>query len=407
MDETVKQVSAVTDIDSQNYSAGHTISTKVKGNLVYSGYLHEYANYAEFVAGETVAEGSLLEKVLAKGIEVKLNKTVNVAKTDTTFTAQLPIINEDPTSVKANGVEFATKNYDKTTGIITLDVATLGGSDKVVSVTLGNVTYSFNVVVFTQLISTPQQFNAIFTKGATIPATERIGLANDIDFTGVTVTGLGNSGVFNGVFDGQGYILSNISLTGYGDWDHDSLFGQVKGATACVKNVGIYNVTTNNYSDGVVSSWLEGGTIDNVVVYGTLGTSRRPVASTPASLLVNTIHGGTIKNSTVLLKTHTIQSTGYANTLVGQYNWQKGVIENCTSVCLDETVLQLSAVSDTYAYDYSVYHDIQTLVKGPLTFNGYFNEFANYAQFEAGVTVEEGSILDKIIDLGIEHKENA
>ena len=99
-------------------------------------------------------------------------------------------------------------------------------------------------------------------------------LANDINMSGITWTGIGNlstnptptttsNKIFKGTFDGNGYVISN--LTG-----SQGLFNSV-GKTGVIKDVGVTNVniTSDSQDRGGIVGKL-GGTVENCFVTGTI-----------------------------------------------------------------------------------------------------------------------------------------
>jgi The GLUG motif. len=100
-----------------------------------------------------------------------------------------------------------------------------------------------------------------------------IRLENDIDLTGKTYTPIGNSSskLFQGTFNGNGKIVSGVSIIS--SQDYIGLFGNI-GNKGTVKNLGVgdFNIT-NTGSNSWYSGGLAGynsGTIDNCYSKGTV-----------------------------------------------------------------------------------------------------------------------------------------
>lgn len=103
-------------------------------------------------------------------------------------------------------------------------------------------------------------------------------LENDIDLTGVVWTPVGNYPAFTGTFDGQGFIISNLSMT-LADDTESGLFGIIQGAT--VQNLKLYNFSFVLHNDDL------GVSIENI---GTLA----------GNALLNSTTGCIIKNCSSL-----------------------------------------------------------------------------------------------------------
>ena len=84
-------------------------------------------------------------------------------------------------------------------------------------------------------------------------------LTADIDLAGVTLTPVGNGSTqFNGVFDGNGHMVSHLTITGK---DYLGLFGQLD-SWAEVKNLGVVDVNitgSRDYVGGLVGVNPYGG----------------------------------------------------------------------------------------------------------------------------------------------------
>ena len=89
---------------------------------------------------------------------------------------------------------------------------------------------------------------------------------SDIDASGTEVCPIGNLGPFTGVFDGDGHIIENLTITNEAN-DYAGLFGFVHKAT--ISNLGVHNinVTGSNYVGGLIGCNL-GGKVCSCYVTG-------------------------------------------------------------------------------------------------------------------------------------------
>ena len=160
-------------------------------------------------------------------------------------------------------------------------------------------------------------------------------LVNDIDFTGhawSSITPWMGDPVnpelyFGGIFDGQGYTLSNINcLSGW----HQGLFGLIN-ENAIVKNFSIVNLVnqaTSNKSGSVVS--LNYGRVENVYVETTILGDSQSMWNAHGGLIATNHPTGVVKNCIVKVNaTRVFKNTG---ALCG-YNC--GIFENCYAICTD------------------------------------------------------------------------
>ncbi len=152
-------------------------------------------------------------------------------------------------------------------------------------------------------------------------------LMSDIDlagYTSATFNTIGRytrypvSGVkpFSGVFDGNGYAISNFNYTGSGG----GIFDRVEDAE--IKDLGFIdpNVSLNDRGDrvGLLAGWLFNSTITNCYVQGGSVSGTGIVGG-----LVGDNYGGTISNS------H-FQGSVYGSSGVGGLVcWNRGIITNC------------------------------------------------------------------------------
>ena len=137
-------------------------------------------------------------------------------------------------------------------------------------------------------------------------------LANDIDLCGAEWRPIGDYAFsrtsFNGVFDGQGYTVSNFKVTERVRWTEEvtnasyGFFGNVKGT---IKNLTIKNATVNpeggRYSAALVGRLHDGGCIENCHVENSSVT----ILHWQVSGLVGQNNNGNISNCSVVGSTIT------------------------------------------------------------------------------------------------------
>lgn len=112
-------------------------------------------------------------------------------------------------------------------------------------------------------------------------------LTKDIDMTGQTISPVNGSLAYNGTFDGQGYVIKNLTISGSGNCT--GLFGYV-GQEGQIKNLGLENVTvTGSYNTGSLAGCLT-GSVSGCYVTGevTGGGNTGGIAGA--------LHAGTIQN---------------------------------------------------------------------------------------------------------------
>lgn len=148
-------------------------------------------------------------------------------------------------------------------------------------------------------------------------------LSNSIDLNGIAWTPIGTNAdkanKFQGTFDGQGYTISNLTVTQGADYHAAGLFGALNGTA---KNFTVDNATITSLSAGNADGNTDNG---NAVVAGSIYTS-------------GTIENVTVKNSTVTANRYVGAIAGYAY----------GNIKNCT---VDNVTLTAAADDLTGSYD--------------------------------------------------------
>ena len=181
-------------------------------------------------------------------------------------------------------------------------------------------------------------------KAANIFDDKTVYLANDIDLGGAEWRPIGDYAFsrtsFNGVFDGQGYTVSNFKVTEPVRWTEKvteasyGFFGNVKGT---IKNLTIKNATVNpeggRYSAALVGRLHDGGCIENCHVEnssvtilhwqvgGLVGQNNNGNISN-CSVVGSTITGkaavGAIVGMDMTAGEHTIENCSIANTALVQ-----------------------------------------------------------------------------------------
>ena len=285
----------------------------LKGLLIVTTVLF-LASCGEQNNTDITAEFSIAEDTLQTD-SVTVYLTINDASSEITGNIVVTLVDANgdtvsgPTSYTsaedASVLPFTFLNPDSAYTIEV--VATVGRS----SVTVG--TFSFTTLADTDLeIRTVEEFMAMNENRAGDYV-----LMNDLDFSSeVFVTPFTSS--FTGSFDGQGYTLSNITITE--SRLYNGVFGYVSSAT--IKNVNLDNVQ--------------------------IGTSEQPIitsSSTKTGLLVgyqssslSTIENISITNSNIYISTASA-TYAYVGGIVGE---ARGTFEN---ISVDNTYVILEAAS--------------------------------------------------------------
>ncbi|MDD4291563.1 MAG: InlB B-repeat-containing protein [Clostridia bacterium] len=145
-----------------------------------------------------------------------------------------------------------------------------------------------DLVTFAQLINA---VNAIYIAA-------NYTLCADIDMADTAWTPVGIDGdvIFTGVFDGNGYVIKNLSITTPNN-GFSGLFGFIGGT---VKNLGVTNVTLNvavagNQTAGALTGYMKNGTISDCYATGSV-TILSPGVVTAGGLVGN-MYQTTLSNS--------------------------------------------------------------------------------------------------------------
>ena len=127
---------------------------------------------------------------------------------------------------------------------------------------------------------------------------QNVVLENNIDLAGRTVSGFGDdSGFFDGIFDGQGYTISNFIIDATNREYYAGLFNQVSqysGENTVIKNLTVANATIKGTSQvGAIAGGMNGNTIvDNCKAINCTLSAVKKVGS-----VVGYTAGGTVTNN--------------------------------------------------------------------------------------------------------------
>ena len=153
-------------------------------------------------------------------------------------------------------------------------------------------------------------------------------LGNDIDCTGKQIAPIGTEDApFTGSFDGEGYTISNLSFD-LPDEKYVGLFGLLNGTATNVKLANV-SIAGGQYVAGVAGSALSNSMITNCAVLS--GVVRSLMASSSEPAYVGGITAnceGVISNCS---NNAALNSGNYIGGIVGYYNSQVELIENCSN----------------------------------------------------------------------------
>lgn len=121
---------------------------------------------------------------------------------------------------------------------------------------------------------------------------------------GQTGTSYGATNYFQGTFDGQGYTISNLSITKTNDGEHYAagLFGFVDAADAVIKNVKVDGaVVTGRHWVGVIAGYITGSITGCEVKNATVTCTHAndEACGDKAGVIVGYVNKGTVTNNTV------------------------------------------------------------------------------------------------------------
>ena len=127
---------------------------------------------------------------------------------------------------------------------------------------------------------------------------QNVVLENNIDLSGRTISGFGDeSGFFDGIFDGQGYTISNFKIDASDRTYYAGLFNQVaqySGENTVIKNLTVTDATVVGPGQvGVIAGGMNGNTVvDNCKVIDCTVVGVKKVGS-----VVGYTAGGTVTNN--------------------------------------------------------------------------------------------------------------
>lgn len=168
------------------------------------------------------------------------------------------------------------------------------------------------------LVSTPQEFALLSWHSEVLD--KHIRLTADLDMSGITLYPIGDFGYFNGIFDGNSCILSNVAISQTSS-DYVGLFGCIRYG-GDVRDLIIKNIRIIGHDHvGGLAGW-NSGTITNCIVSGTT-TGFDSVGG-----LVGYNDSGFITSCSTSVTV--VGSDFYAGGLVGYNNY--GTINACSAI---------------------------------------------------------------------------
>ena len=283
----------------------HSFSTKIA-----NGVIEINAFDGKYVTGDLMTE-----------LGINTQADTFVESTEQTSTIQVTYT----TSTTTPGYTYTT-GVAQTSGVLNYTVTTTTTSTETSSfinaitrrdtrymTALASVDPAVELADGTYKISTPEELAqlATMTNAGLVSSGDEFVLANDIDLSGYAnwtpigeTVSIYNFGLaFKGIFDGNGFVVSNINI----DYNKDDInyavgfFGNVSNCT--IKNLGIENITVkatgsgNGFSDGKIAGSLAGNaassTIDNCYSSGSVTNSN----SMAGGLIGITTNSCNIQNS--------------------------------------------------------------------------------------------------------------
>ena len=297
----------------------HGFSTKIS-----NGVIEINAYDGKYVTGDLMTE-----------LGINTQADTFVESTEQTSTVQVTYT----TSTTTPGYTYTT-GVAQTSGVLNYTVTTTTTSTETSSfinaitrrdtrymTALSSVDPAVELADGTYKISTAAELAqlATMTNAGLISTGDEFVLANDIDLSGYSNwTPIGNNwgGVFNATFDGNGYVVSNLTSTSE---DYCGLFSLVYGGS--VKNLGIKNFSvfaTNQFCGALVGEIYQ-GIIENC--YAINGTSK--VANNFVGGLCGKIYDTTVSNSFASM-VNVICAYRYSGGFTGAIS-HNTTIQNCFS----------------------------------------------------------------------------
>lgn len=218
------------------------------------------------------------------------------------------------------------------------------------------ISYKLNVLLVSKVITTMDEFLAIFQSSTRIPDIKADGyyiLGNNIDASEATFVGRGwysGDGVgLVGTFDGRGYTIDGFNISSGG-----GIFGVVS-STATVKNVAFTNIKVNApTSHAPVVAYAMLGTMENCY-FGINEFSTGYVTGT-AGLFAQANAKNTIKNVVVVANCAISLPEGFPSDKYGilEAATNKGAFENVFVVSPDKLFGGSGAIDEATQYSKSV-----------------------------------------------------
>ena len=262
------------------------------------------------------------------------------------------------------------KEYTFSNNVLTVKQSVFGGEtsgDKKLRVFVGNMYVEITVRVVSKVIRTVEDFNSIRSNlnGVFV-------LGADIDFgnqmffpIGKPLKSTDSTGTFEGIFDGMGHTVSNITIEAYDRAEGEDEWGQgpsldanyegngrnynngifaSTGGSAQIINTTFANITVNcqGLSGAVVGA--NGGLIKNCSVTATInghGTYSEH-AGAIAGMNGSNDAAGRIENCIAVY-------SGTGATVRGVADWNNGIIKNCYSALKDDYVFHIGYDSATHS----------------------------------------------------------
>ena len=142
------------------------------------------------------------------------------------------------------------------------------------------------------------------------------------NISGVTTIVGTSSHPFKGVYDGQGYTISNVAISGSGL--NTGLFGYVDDASAVVKNVVVASgsITSTSQNVGSIVGQLRTGTIQDCANYATVSSSYQtsPYQARCGGIVGWIISDGETKTVTRCINFGSVTAYNYVGGIAGAYS---------------------------------------------------------------------------------------
>ena len=207
---------------------------------------------------------------------------------------------------------------------------------------------------------------------------QNVVLECNIDLGGNTITGFGDdSGFFDGIFDGQGYTISNFKIDATSRTYYAGLFNQVSqysGTNTVIKNLIVKNAQVSGTSQvGVIVGGMNGNTVvENCKVYNSTVSAVKKVGSVVGYTAGGTVTGNYAEDCTVIYSEKEAgEILGFENTgSTVNNNTFKNVAFKASAAALAKELTPVGGVINI-TRDYIVTGDWTSLTSlGTVTING-------------------------------------